>query len=54
MNNGRCKGRKQKRKVREAYGGMMVVMPLGMVDDSRMSVEESPLGVCSYKIRPTI
>jgi len=29
-------------------------MPLGRMDNSKMSGEELSLGVCSHKIRPTI
>jgi len=48
------KGRKQKRKMRKAYGRWWMITPLGSMENSKMSGEESPLGVCSHKIRPKI
>jgi len=46
--------KEQKRKVKRAYIEMMMVTPFGRKDASKMSGEESPLVVCSHKIRPTI
>jgi len=38
--------------MKKAYGKMMTVTTLGRIDDSKMSVEELPLGACLHKIRP--
>jgi len=46
-------GRNEKRKIKEILWRMEGMnMPLGMMKSSKMSGEDSSLGVCSHKIRP--
>jgi len=50
-----CKWSKEKEKDKKSLWKMDGMnTPLGVMRSSKMSDKESPLGVCSHKIRPTI